>query len=310
MKFKVITLSVIIIGCTVIANPANGSANYSYASYFDWQGARLASDSAMSQIITPLAISPSTYWEEGWHWSNGSNGGYGGIQDQGNLANGKISDLAIFSLWDAVQGIPGEADAGCLPFGGEGAGYSCRVPITLIATHSYRLTFEVNTNLGPDWWKASIEDLNAGITKTIGSIQANQQNLYANNWNNFIEYWGQDIPCETLGLATAMFGNPFSNNPNVKVKFWKFTKPTNLCGYTSADTPANGEIGNPVMHFGGAIQLADTILGQPLATPTPTPTPTPNNKLIMKSWICKKNRVKLKFKGTKLICPLDYKIVR
>jgi hypothetical protein len=64
--------------------------------YLDWSGALLSVDSTISQIIQPLEVSPQMYWEAGWHWDNVPDGGYGGIQSKGILADGTISDLAIF----------------------------------------------------------------------------------------------------------------------------------------------------------------------------------------------------------------------
>lgn len=317
MKFKAAILSIFLLASALISDPASGSATFAYASYFDWQGARLASDSNMSQTITPLEISPSTYWEEGWRWDNGPDGGYGGIQNQGILANGKLSDLAIFSIWNAVQAIPGDSNAGCVVFGGEGIGYSCRVPIDLVAGHSYKLTFGVDQDRGLDWWRATVEDLTVGNIQILGSIQAKQANLYATNWNNFIEYWGPDIPCNSVGPATAKFSNPISSNSAINVKFWKFTKPTNQCGFTSADVPRTGDTGSPIMRFGGSIQLADTT-SSPTPTPTPTvlvtpaPAPTPILKpepmVKLLQWSCIKGKVVSKFKGKKIVCPKGYKL--
>jgi hypothetical protein len=309
MKIKAVILSIILLAPVLISNSANGSATYAYASYFDWQGAKLASNSSMSQTITPLEISPSTYWEEGWRWENGPDGGYGGIQSQGILANGQLSDLAIFSVWDAIQAIPGDANAGCVVFGGEGKGYSCRVPIDLVVGHSYRMTFGVDQNRGSDWWEATVEDLMSGKTQDLGSIQTSQANLYAANWNNFIEYWGPDIPCDSVGPGTAKFSNPVASNASIGVKFWKFSKPTNQCGFTSADIPRTGDKGDPVMHFGGPIQLADTVY-PPMPSPRQSPAQQKKKVALPKNlqWSCFKGKAILKIKGQKIACPLGYKL--
>ena len=228
---------------------------------------------------------------------------------QGILADGKLSDLAIFSIWDAIKAIPGDSNAGCVVFGGEGTGYSCRVPINLIAGHSYKLTFGVDQNRGLYWWQATVEDLATSNIQIIGSIQTKQADLQASNWNNFIEYWGPDIPCDSVGPATAKFSNPASSNAEVNVNFWKFSKPKNQCGFTSADVPITGDQGDPVMHFGGSIQLANTLYSP---IPTPTPTPTLMNEKVppIKAlhWFCTKGKIVSKFTGKKIACPKGYKL--
>lgn len=88
-------------------NPANAGQQQWGASYLDWSGALLSSTSTVSQVIQPLEISPNMYWEAGWHWDNVPDGGYGGIQSKGILANGTISDLAIFSIWNGLGAVPG-----------------------------------------------------------------------------------------------------------------------------------------------------------------------------------------------------------
>ena len=102
-KFLAISLSLvfIIFGANV---PSNAAQHGWGASYLNWSGALLSASSTISQVIQPLEISPNMYWEAGWNWDNASDGGYGGIQSRGNLADGTISDLAIFSISSAIEG--------------------------------------------------------------------------------------------------------------------------------------------------------------------------------------------------------------
>ena len=100
-----IAVSILLTASSVV--PANAGQQQWGASYLDWSGALLSSSSKISQVIEPLEISPYTYWEAGWHWDNVPDGGYGGIQSKGNLADGRVSDLAIFSIWNGLGAIPG-----------------------------------------------------------------------------------------------------------------------------------------------------------------------------------------------------------
>ena len=256
---KRIAISFILIFSLLIptVSPANAAQQQWGASYLDWSGALLSVDSTISQIIQPLEVSPQMYWEAGWHWDNVPDGGYGGIQSKGILADGTISDLAIFSIWNGLGAIPG-ADAGCTPFGGEGIGYSCRIPITLIAGNKYEISFGVDTARGPQWWIATITDLIKGIRSVIGSIETNSKIAKASNWNNFIEYWGQSVPCDAVGAASAKFYTPRSNNPDVEISSPRFSRPAQPCVMSAGDTPPPGFIGDAVIRFGGASQEPST----------------------------------------------------
>jgi hypothetical protein len=256
---KRITISLILIFSLLIptVSPANAAQQQWGASYLDWSGALLSADSTISQIIQPLEVSPKMYWEAGWHWDNVPDGGYGGIQSKGILADGTISDLAIFSIWNGLGAIPG-AGAGCTAFGGEGIGYSCRIPITLIAGNKYEISFGVDTTRGPQWWIATISDLTKGTKSVIGSIETNSRIAKASNWNNFIEYWGQSVPCDAVGAASAKFYVPTSNNPDVEIFSPRFSRPAQPCVMSAGDTPPPGFIGDAVIRFGGARQEPST----------------------------------------------------
>ena len=256
---KRIAISLILMFSLLIptVSPVNAAQQQWGASYLDWSGALLSVDSTISQIIQPLEVSPQMYWEAGWHWDNVPDGGYGGIQSKGILADGTISDLAIFSIWNALGAIPG-AGAGCTPFGGEGIGYSCRTPITLIAGNKYKISFGVDTARGPQWWIATISDLTKGTTSVIGSIETNSKIAKATNWNNFIEYWGQAVPCDAVGAASAKFYVPTSNNPDVEISSPRFSRPAQPCVMSAGDTPPSGFIGDAVIRFGGASQEPST----------------------------------------------------
>ena len=109
----VLALGFLVAGITEVSSAYAAQQQWG-AAYLDWSGALLDSTSSISQVIQPLEISPNTYWEAGWHWDNAPDGGYGGIQSRGVLADGSVSDLAIFSVWNAVAAIPGKG-AGCTP---------------------------------------------------------------------------------------------------------------------------------------------------------------------------------------------------
>lgn len=259
MKFRKILAINLSVALIVISTslPANAAQHLWGGAYLDWTGALLSDKSSMSQVIQPIEISPRMYWEAGWFWDNLKDGGYGGIQSGGILANGTISDLAIFSIWNGLGAIPGEG-AGCSPFGGEGIGYSCRIPISLIAGNKYEISFGVDTARGPQWWIATISDLAKGTKNVIGSIETNSSIAKATNWNNFIEYWGQAVSCDAVGAASAKFYVPTSNNSDVEVSDPRFSRPSEGCVSSAGDTPPPGFVGDAVIRFGGAKQNPST----------------------------------------------------
>ncbi len=198
------------------------------------------------------------YWQSGWAWDNLKDGGYGGIQSKGILSDGyTISDLAIFSIWNGIRAVPGPG-AGCRRFDWEGIGFTCSIPISLIAGNKYEISFAVDNTRGPQWWIGHITDLSDGVKRVIGSIETTSSNAKATNWNNFIEYWGPAVECNAVGAASAKFYVPTSNNPDVEVSSPKFSRPIQGCVSSAGDTPPAGFIGDAIIRFGGAMQSPST----------------------------------------------------
>jgi phage protein D len=83
--------------------------------------------------------------------------------------------------------------------------------------------------------------------------------LKATNWNNFIEYWGEAVPCDAVGLANAKFYVPISTNPDVEFHSPKFSRPSKPCVNSAGDTPPIGYVGDAIMRFGGQTQSPSTM---------------------------------------------------
>ena len=290
----------------LIGVPANAGQQQWGASYLDWSGALLSVDSTISQVIQPLEVSPNMFWEAGWRWDNLADGGYGGIQSSGILSDGKVADLAIFSVWNGLGAIPGEG-AGCTPFGGEGIGYSCRIPISLKAKNSYRLSFGVDANRGPQWWLATITDLSDGKKRLIGSIETNSRIAKATNWNNFIEYWGQAVPCDAVGPASAKFYVPISTNPAVELYSPTFSRPAQPCVMSAGDTPPAGFVGDAVIRFGGSQQAPSTQTMPYTKTKVQIIRDAKTASTQKKTIYCVKGKLSKKVIATNPKCPAGYK---
>ena len=236
---------------TQAAQHQNGSA------YLWWNGIQLRYDSSVTQSIELKELSPQMYWSSAWHWANAPDGGYGGIQTLGHLGNNVFVDIATFSIWNAKEGIPGEG-ANCLPFGGEGDGYSCRLPMDLVADNTYTITYSVDKSRGLDWWKATITDKKKSETRLIGTIHAPKRKLASQDWYNFIEYWGEPVPCDSVGAATARFYTPIPQNKLLKPNLGAFLKATKACVVVAVDAPPLGKPGSVLMRFGGNDQSPST----------------------------------------------------
>ncbi len=251
----------IIVLITPVASAAPGQHQWG-ASYLEWDGALLNQDTSVTQSIQPLEISSEMYWEMGWNWQEIRSGGYAGIQTNGVLATkegkqGARSDVAIFSIWNAAQARTGSS-GGCLAFGGEGIGFSCRIPIKVTPGNVYTITISGVTDTSGRWWKATFIDQNKNLEEVIGLIEAPRSNLTSTNWNNFIEYFGPAVPCEKVGEATAKFFTPISSSESVQFYSPRFSRPALACVHSSADTPPKGYVGDAIMHFGGPIQRPST----------------------------------------------------
>jgi len=264
-KRKIFTLALLLVLFSVVVSPAVAAQHQWGASYLDWSGALLSQESAVSQVIQPLELSDRMYWQVGWWWDGRNDGGYAGIQTKGFLASGKESNLAIFSLWNSTSAIPGP-NSGCLPFGHEGIGHSCRIPIEMIAGNKYEVKVQMDLERGSKWWKATIQDLRKGTVEIIGSIEAPSNNLKSTNWNNFIEYWGEAVACDSVGLASATFFVPISSNAQVEFSSPRFSRPKDACVNSAGDTTAPGYIGEGVIRFGGQSQPPSTVLPSTLKT--------------------------------------------
>ncbi len=240
-----------------VSNQTTSGQHQWGAAYLDWRGARLDASFSLSQIIEIFEISDQMFWQSGWRWDNLPDGGYLGIQTKGSFFERGETDLAIFSIWNATEAIPGNGGL-CRVFGGEGSGFSCRVPIDVKRNGKYEFTISIDLSRGKDWWKAQVKELNSKQTQEIGSIKIRSQVAVATNWNNFIEYWGPAVACNAVGKASAKFYVPKSTNPEVEFLSPSFSRPRESCVSSAGDTPPQGYIGDAVIRFGGPSQSPST----------------------------------------------------
>jgi hypothetical protein len=197
--------------------------------------------------MTPLAAAPKTYWSLQWNWAQIPSGGYAGIQTDGNRQN-SIGDIAIFSIWDATDAVPGPA-SWCLPFGGEGIGQSCRTNIQVVPDREYKITIFPDHARGNSWWAANLTAVGANPIY-LGSIKAPSPNLSSEYFVNFIEYFGPPVACGEVGIADARFGLPIAGLSSSKGSA-TFTRPSDVCVNSELELDEMSPTTGLIMNFGG-----------------------------------------------------------
>lgn len=163
---------------------------------------------AVSQRYTPHQLGETLYWATHWFWHGIPNGGYAGIQTDGVRANGSRGKMAIFSIWDATEAEPGQSSAGCIRFGGEGEGMSCRAPMEIDQGHTYRTDVKLlSTGKDKKWWQATITDETTGAVVNLGRI-ATSTAAVMKTPSTFLEYFGPSQGCERHKIVTTDFSAP------------------------------------------------------------------------------------------------------
>lgn len=143
-------------------------------------------------------------------WFEGGDGGYIGIQTNGYIS-GPVGNMLIFSIWDAENGFAGDG-ATCLAFGGEGVGWSCRLPLDWVEDHKYHLRV---SSEGNSWWGAQVKDLVTNDEYYIGRIKVpSEWGMLSGGSLNFTEYYGSIPTCADIDYSIVTFDHPVADNGN------------------------------------------------------------------------------------------------
>ena len=133
--------------------------------------------------------------------SEAGEGGYVGLQTWGNRADGSLGKMAIFSFWDTLRA----EGPGVVRFGGEGVGWSCRIPFHWDAGTPYRLAVEaVDQDAEAIVWAASVDG------EEFGRIWApaawGRLGPWSVMWTEF--YGGPLASCDDLPYSRVVFSTP------------------------------------------------------------------------------------------------------
>jgi hypothetical protein len=163
----------------------------------------------IDQIMWPGSRASDTYWALYWIWSD-SGYGYLGLQTNGSRFDGTSGDTAIFSLWNANSA----SGPHCGQFGGEGAGYSCRLAYAISTDgRQYRLrVWRLNADTGGQWWGAWVQDSATGVDTYLGQIRVTASHTTIASASNFVEYFGSPVGCDSVPRSTANWTQPAANS--------------------------------------------------------------------------------------------------
>jgi len=100
-------------------------------------------------------------------------------------------------------------------FGGEGEGWSCRIPYPWEAGRVYAL--KVFTP-GGGWWGAKVRDEQTGRISELGGIRVPQHWRNLDSWSiMWTEYYGPPLTsCRDLAYSSVVFGAPRANDGEVR----------------------------------------------------------------------------------------------
>ena len=189
--------------------PAGAAAaqhqNANIYSYWDWNGSGFWN---VDQDFRIDKKAPSTYWAMYMTWKDTGGSAYMGVQTNGGRFDGSVGDTAIFSIWDA-NGTRGST---CGTFGGEGTGLSCRIPFSASLGTYYRLRiWRQEADSHGQWWGAWIENESSGSERFIGSIRAPRGATSIDSTMNFVEYFGDQVPCNKVPQSKVVWTQPAAN---------------------------------------------------------------------------------------------------
>ncbi len=148
------------------------------------------------------------YWAHQFYFIGGD-GGYAGLQTDGQGGIGKALNLAI---WKALSGTPLGA-AQCKPFDHEGDGVQCWLPFEWKQGVAYRIRIAFDGN---QYWKASILDLSSRIETPVARIRVPEKwGALQNASSEFLENYaqgGDTLPsCAAIAPNAAIFRKTTAN---------------------------------------------------------------------------------------------------
>lgn len=220
---------------------------------------------------------------------NNFGGAYAGMQTNGYDGTRFIGKMAIFSVWDVSSGIAESGGSGT-SFGGEGSGYSVRLPYAwqVGITYNLKIYIDQDASGGNRLWAASLTNQSTGVVTRIGRVYVPVDRGKIYGPVTFHErYMGPVATCADIKKSQVRFSNMTANNGASKASSWShyaIAKIPECPGLAWLLDSANGyESGVGTTKPAPAVTVAPSpaptthppSIRTPVVAPKPTPTPTP-----------------------------------
>jgi hypothetical protein len=173
--------------------------------YTDWFWPGTGYGDVEHVLVPEVDPGPDTtyFWAHQFRTEAGE-GGYIGLQTKGNRADGTLGKMAIFSFWDTL----GAEGPGVVRFGGEGVGWSCRIPFPWEAGRPYRLRVGVvDEDASVRTWAASVDGAQFGRIRAPAAW--GRLGAWSVMWTEF--YGGPLARCEDLPYSKVTFSVPVAD---------------------------------------------------------------------------------------------------
>lgn len=128
--------------------------------------------------------------------------GYFGLQTDGLIGGRWVGKMVIFSVWNAIDAIAGTS-ATAQNFGGEGVGYSLRLPYEW----TERVEYQFRIYKEADYWWALEFQPRDGTPTYLGKIKITEDVVLQAASANFVEYFTRVNACEDTPYSRARFAS-------------------------------------------------------------------------------------------------------
>ena len=275
-RFTVLALTaLLLVGSYGIAVPDAAAEQHRDANYNFWWSFPDARGDIwnIDQAIWIAQKADHTYWALTWKYVGTADGGYMGLQTDALRPDGSVGEQALFALWNA-NAARGDY---CRPFGGEGIGYNCRLPLAFATEQVFRLrVWKLETDAGGQWWGGWISD---GVTdRHIGDIRVpnDGNHRFIESANNFSEYFGEKVACDQVPQSIGQFTQPAANSRGGGTYDYSSTMVHSSKGACTGGRLTARDYG---WARGYEVVLGDRLLTSspaPSASPVPSSSPTPS----------------------------------
>ncbi|MBM2620278.1 DUF3472 domain-containing protein [Actinoplanes sp. LDG1-06] len=207
----VVVLVAAVVGFIGLQVPADAAAQHQNANlYAYWNFHGRSGFWNVDQQVRVSQKARASYWAMNFGFTTTPDeGGYLGLQTDGQRFNGTKGDTAIFSLWNANA----TRGSNCGRFSGEGTGRSCRIPYAISTGTYYRLrVWRLAADSGGQWWGAWVANPATGKDTPIGQIRVPRGKTLLTPPMNFSEYFGPARTCDTVPASAAYFTQPAANS--------------------------------------------------------------------------------------------------